>query len=255
MSQEWVHLTQTGGVARVALDRPPLNVLHLAMLEELDRTLAAVDADESVRVVVLEGRGRGFCAGVDVADHTAERIGKALPAFHGVVRRLLDFSVPVVAAVHGSVLGGGLELVLACDLVLAAESARLGQPEIRLGVFPPAAAVLLPRLIGRQHALELILTGRLLSAAEARELGLVGRVYPVDELRERVDELVGELAGSSRPVLRLAKRVVRKSLAAPVEVALERAESVYLDELMRLADAHEGITAFLEKRRPVWRHG
>ena len=241
------------GVARLVLDRPPLNVLHIPLLRELDGALTQVAADETLKVLVLTGAGKAFCAGVDVADHTAERVEFMIEAFHEVIRKLLRLELPVIAAVNGAALGGGCELVLACDLVVASEKAKLGQPEIRLGVFPPVAAVLLPRLIGRQPALDLVLTGRLLGADEARELGLVSRVVPSDAFDGAVADLGGKLAGLSRPVLQLAKRTVVEGMAEPLWDAFERAEQLYLRDLMELEDAHEGLAAFLEKREPVWR--
>lgn len=242
------------GAVRLVLDRPPLNVLHIPMLEELDRVLSDLSADPELKLLVLTGEGRAFCAGVDVADHTAERVEHMIAAFHGVVRRLLGLPCPVVAAVNGAALGGGCELVIACDLVIASDKARLGQPEIQLGVFPPVAAALLPRLIGLQGALDLILTGRVIGAAEAREIGLVGRVVPADGFDEAVQEYVDSLAGLSGPVLRLAKRTVVDGLAAPLTDAFDEAEERYLHELMDLQDPHEGLAAFMEKREPVWRN-
>jgi cyclohexa-1,5-dienecarbonyl-CoA hydratase len=254
MSAEFLRLERPGeGVARVVLDRPPLNVLHIPMLQELDQTLTELSAESELKLLVLTGAGKAFCAGVDVADHTAERVGFMIEAFHGVVRKLLLLEVPVVAAVNGAALGGGCELLLACDLAIASEKAKLGQPEIRLGVFPPVAAVLMPRLIGRQRALDLVLTGRVIGAAEAREMGLVGRVVPVEAFDEAVTEYVRSLSSLSRPVLGLTKRTVVEGMGEPLWDAFERAENRYLHELMELEDAHEGLAAFLEKREPVWR--
>ncbi|MEJ2310868.1 MAG: enoyl-CoA hydratase-related protein [Gemmatimonadales bacterium] len=254
MSAEFLRLERPGeGVARVVLDRPPLNVLHIPMLQELDQTLTELSAESELKLLVLTGAGKAFCAGVDVADHTAERVEFMIQAFHGVVRKLLLLEVPVVAAVNGAALGGGCELLLACDLAIASEKAKLGQPEIRLGVFPPVAAVLMPRLIGRQRALDLVLTGRVIGAAEAREMGLVGRVVPVEAFDEAVTEYVRSLSSLSRPVLGLTKRTVVEGRGEPLWDAFERAENRYLHELMELEDAHEGLAAFLEKREPVWR--
>jgi cyclohexa-1,5-dienecarbonyl-CoA hydratase len=240
------------GVARVVLDRPPVNVLHIPMMRELDEALAELSAEPELKLLVLTGEGKAFCAGVDVADHTAERVEGMIEAFHGVIRRLLLLDVPVVAAVNGAALGGGCELLLACDLVIASERANLGQPEIKLGVFPPAAAVLLPRLVGRQRALDLILTGRVIGAAEAHEMGLVGHVAPAEGFDQAIAEHVGTLSRLSRPVLRLTKRTLVEGMAESLWDAFDRAEKSYLHELMELEDAHEGLAAFIEKREPVW---
>jgi cyclohexa-1,5-dienecarbonyl-CoA hydratase len=254
MTGEFLRLERPGdGVARLVLDRTPLNVLHIPMLKELDQALTDLSAEAELKLLVLTGEGKAFCAGVDVADHTAERVEFMIQAFHGVIRKLLLLEVPVVAAVNGAALGGGCELLLACDLAIASEKAKIGQPEIRLGVFPPVAAALLPRLIGRQRALDLVLTGRVIGPAEAREMGLVGRVVPVEGFDEAVDEYVGSLSSLSRPVLRLTKSVTLEGMELPAAQALERAEAAYLNELMRLEDPHEGLAAFMEKREPVWK--
>ncbi len=249
----FLRLDVADGVARVTLDRPPLNVLDIPMLQELDVVLAALGENDDLKLLVLTGEGRAFCAGVDVADHTAERVEFMLETFHGVIRRLLGFEFPVLAAVNGAALGGGCELLLACDMALAASDAKLGQPEIRLGVFPPVAAAILPRLVGLQHAMDLILTGRVLSAAEARDIGLVSQVADPDEFGRLVDERVAMLSALSRPVLRLTKRAVLDGLELPLRDALAAAERRYLGELMGFDDPHEGLAAFMEKREPVWR--
>jgi cyclohexa-1,5-dienecarbonyl-CoA hydratase len=158
----------------------------------------------------------------------------------------------VVAAINGAALGGGLELALACDILLARDGARMGQPEIRLGVLPPFAAVVLPRLLGRARALDLCLSGRTFDAAEARGMGLVQHVFPQASFADDAEAYVADVASLSRPVLRLTKRAVVASLDVSLEEALRATERLYLDELMRLADAREGLAAFLEKRQPVW---
>lgn len=244
----------SAGVRRIALANPPLNVLTTDMLNELADAVNAVDADTHARVLLLTGEGRrAFCAGVDVADHTPDRVGDMLHAFARVVAAILGAKVPVVAALNGAALGGGLELALACDIVLAREGVSIGQPEIRLGVFPPVAAVLLPRLIGRQAALDLILTGRMIRAEEARALGLVAAAFPADSFDDDVSEYVHRMAEQSAPVLRLAKRAVNDGTERTLAQALREADRIYLEELMALHDPHEGLAAFMEKRVPVWR--
>lgn len=252
MSAPLVLVQRSEGMCRLGLNRPPVNVLTMAMVRELDEQLCRVAEDPGVKVVLLEGHGRAFCAGVDVADHVQDRVGEMLQVFHAVIRRLGGMPQPIVAALHGATLGGGLELALACDIVVASADARLGQPEIKLGVFPPAAAALLPRIIGRQNALDLILTGRAVSAADALSLGLVSHVWPAEEFAAEVDAYVQGLATLSGTALRFAKRALIGGLDAPTDEALARAEHLYLAELMHEPDAHEGIAAFMEKRQPVW---
>jgi cyclohexa-1,5-dienecarbonyl-CoA hydratase len=250
-----VQATTAAGVRRIVLARPPLNVLTTAMLLELAAAFEAVRADEECRVVLLTGAGeRAFCAGVDVADHTPDRVDAMMQAFARAVAAILATEVPVVAALNGAALGGGLEVALACDIVLARDGAVLGQPEIRLGVFPPVAAALLPRRIGRQAALDLILTGRTVTATDARALGLITLSYPAEVFAAEAAAYAAELAAHSGPVLKLAKRAVDAGTDRPLADALHDADRLYLDELMTLHDPHEGLTAFMEKRVPVWRN-
>lgn len=251
---EFLRVEPETGVLRLVLDRPPLNVLHVPMLRELKEALTEAGADGGVRVLLLTGAGKAFCAGVDVAEHTADRAETMLRVFHDVLATVLSLEVPVVAAVNGAALGGGLELATACDVVLARAGARLGQPEVRLGAFPPAAATLLPRLLGRSRALDLILTGRTVSAEEAERIGLVARTYAAEIFAEEAAAYARALASLSGPVLRLAKRAVLEALERSLGDGLERAEALYLEELVPLSDAREGLAAFLAKRDPVWSH-
>jgi len=243
-----------GPAARITLDRPPVNVLTIAMLEELAAAVEEAAGHPGARAVVLTGAGKAFCAGVDVADHEADKVDTMIHTFSRAVRTLLDADIPVVAVLNGAALGGGLELALACDVVLARAGAKLGQPEIRLGVFPPAAAALMPRRIGVQRAMDLILTGRTITAEVGAAMGLVSRVAAAAELEAVADEYVGQLTSLSRPVLALARRTVLDGLDRPVDEALRLADERYLDDLMQLDDPREGLAAFEEKRGPVWSH-
>lgn len=243
---------EPGPAARLILDRPPVNVLTVAMLDELAAAVEAAAGHGETRALVLTGAGKAFCAGVDVADHTEDRVEAMIHAFARAVRAILAVELPVVAVLNGAALGGGLELALACDLIVARADAKLGQPEIRLGVFPPVAAALLPRRIGTQRALDLILTGRTITAGEGVEMGLVTRAVPAPELETEVADYTAQLTGLSRPVLALAKRAVLEGLDDPLVDALDHADRLYLQDLMELSDPHEGLAAFTEKREPVW---
>jgi cyclohexa-1,5-dienecarbonyl-CoA hydratase len=176
-----------------------------------------------------------------------------LCAFHAVFRRLAVADCLTIAAVHGYCLGGGMELATSCDFVLAAESAQFGQPEIKLGCFPPVAMVTLPRRIGLQAAAHLILTGEQISATEAHRLGLATRVVPNQELHTAVESLLGELRTLSPTVLHLTRKTLAWLHSADFLKQLEEVERVYLSELMQTHDAQEGIRAFLEKREPIWK--
>lgn len=250
--QETIQLRLEHRTAWVTLDRPPLNILDIAMMESLDAALER--ALPKSDFVVFQGAGvKAFCAGADVADHTPKRVEKMLSAFHGVFRRLAVADCLKIAAVHGYCLGGGMELAAFCDFVLATESAQFGQPEIKLGCFPPVALVTLPQRIGMQAAAHLILTGHPISATEAHRLGLVTRVVPDHELAAAVDALLEELRALSPSVLHLTRKTLSQLHSADFLKQLEEAERVYLSELMQTHDAQEGIRAFLEKRQPVWK--
>lgn len=251
-ASERVRIERDGAVVRVQLDRPPLNVLDYATIRELYDRLCELSTDRSLKTLVLTGAGRAFCAGVDVADHTPDRAPEMLASFHALLLLLLEFPAPTIALVNGAALGGGCELFLACDVTIARSDAKVGLPEIKLGAFPPFAAVVLPRLLGRQRALDLILSGRTLSGADALACGLVQHCVSADAFEDFVRQYVNALTASSGPVLRLAKRALLDGQASQVGAALSSCETVYLNQLMQLSDAREGITAFMEKRAPVW---
>lgn len=242
---------------RLTLDRPPLNILDLPTLEQLDRALAQVAATPGLQWVIVEGGGlRAFSAGVAIEDHTPDRIPALLEVFHRSLRRLFALAPPTVAAVDGHCLGGGLELALSCDMIVATERSTFGQPEIELGCFPPVAAALLPHRVGSGVALDLILTGRKIDAAEAERLGIVTRRVADGELERGLRHLRSELGSKSAAVLQLAKKAARAAMpdAALFGRALAEAERIYLEELPACADMAEGVNAFLEKRPPEWRH-
>lgn len=242
--------------ASLVLDRPPLQILDLDLLAALDAALAELASDPELQFLVLAATGdKAFSAGVSVADHTPDRIDRMLLSFHGALVRIRELDALTVAAVDGHCLGGGMELATACDLVFATERSRFGQPEIRLGCFPPAAAALYPRRIGPGPTLELLLTGRTLEATEAERLGLVHRrCADATALRSELDALEGAVTAQSAAVTRLAKRAVRAGEDRPFRSALAQAERLYLDELAGTTDMHEGLAAFLEKRPPRWSH-
>jgi cyclohexa-1,5-dienecarbonyl-CoA hydratase len=250
-----IGLHRDGRVATLYLSRPPLNILDLEALQALERGLAGLAGYPDLHLLVVRGTGgRAFSAGVAVQDHVGDRIGPALAAFHGAIRHLRELPVVTLALVEGHCLGGGLELALACDLVVASDDSNFGLPEIQLGCYPPVAAALLPRLVGRARALELMLTGRSFDSAEAERLGLLTRRVPRASLDTALEELSGAVLSRSAAVGRLAKRAVRGGEELPFSRALDEAERIYLQELTATADMAEGIAAFLEKRPPIWKH-
>jgi cyclohexa-1,5-dienecarbonyl-CoA hydratase len=246
---------RTGAVVRLVINRPPLNILDLDTIRELNSKLAAALKEQGVRLVEVRGAGeKAFSAGVEVRDHLPDRAPEMLREFHALIRAVLYASCPVLAVVRGHCLGGGLELAIACDFIVASEDARFGQPEVEVGAFPPVAAVLLPRLIPEKKALELILTGEPITAEQAKQLGLVNRVAATAELEGEAARFSALLLGRSAQVTMLARKAARLVPLAMLESALREAERIYLEQLLPTEDASEGLRAFLEKRAPVWRN-
>lgn len=248
-------LERRGRVATLTLSRPPLNILDLGALEELDALLTELEADRGLQVLLLQGAGeRAFSAGVAVEDHVAERIAPTLRTFHRGLRRLWRLEATTVAVVRGHCLGGGLELAAVCDLLVASDDARFGVPEVLLGCYPPVAAALFPGRLGYARSLELMLTGRTVDAQEALRLGLVTRLASADGVDAEVEALVAQITAHSTAVTRMIKRAGRAGERLPFIEALAETEELYLTELTATRDMEEGIAAFLEKRPPSWRH-
>jgi cyclohexa-1,5-dienecarbonyl-CoA hydratase len=242
------------GVGRLTLDDPPHNILTRKAMASLREGLGELSALEDLRVAVLEARGPHFSVGASVPEHLPPEHEEMIPEFARTILDLLTFHLPLVAAVRGRCLGGGCEVAMAADLVVAAEGAEFALPEIRLGVIPPAACALLDDQGHRGVVSELLFTGDTVDAAAAREAGLVHRVVPEATLEETVDDLAGRIARNSGAALRAAKEARIRARRPLWEERLRAAEEVYLDELMNTADALEGLTSFTEKRRPQWSH-
>lgn len=253
MAGSFVSSSIQAGVAYLTLHRPPVNVMHVAMLEQMAATLNELAQDSSVRVLVLQAEGKLFSAGVDVADHTPDKVGEMIPLFDRVCCALADFPAPTIAAVHGHALGGGCELVICCDLAVLAEKAKIGQPEIQLAAVAPIAALRLPWLVGYRAAADLLFSGRNLTADEALNIGLVNTVLPAQQVSEWAQTQANHLAGLSRAAMLICKRALRLGFGGWAD-SLPQMEQIYLDELMATADAAEGLAAFMEKRQPEWQH-
>jgi cyclohexa-1,5-dienecarbonyl-CoA hydratase len=253
---ESIKFTVTDRVARITLARPPLNILNIAMMREISTALSKCAGQSDLVAIVFDAarETRAFSAGVAVEDHMEGKVREMLESFHAIFRALESIAKPVVAVVDGPALGGGCELVAACDIVIASEQACFGQPEIKLGVFPPIGAILLPRVIGEKRARELILTGDTIDAAEALHLGLVNYVVPGDGLEQQTECVLGKLTRLSAEALKMTRRALDLGSRTGFESALKQIESLYLNELMKTADADEGVRAFIEKRKPEWRN-
>jgi cyclohexa-1,5-dienecarbonyl-CoA hydratase len=231
---------------------PPLNIIDLSMMLELQQALAEIQAHNDISTVLFQGDSRAFSAGVDVKAHLPDQIHEMLTSFHAVIRTLVASRKVTIAAVRGACLGGGAELAAVCDMVYTARDASWGFPEIKLGCYPPVAAVVLATLIGQKRAAELILTGRLFSGDEATAMGLATRSVAAEELESVVERTLAELRLLSPVSLAHAKKAIYAWDAIHFDKGLARAEKIYLDELISTADAHEGIIAFLDKRPPKW---
>jgi cyclohexa-1,5-dienecarbonyl-CoA hydratase len=247
-----VRFASDANAYRITLDDPPLHILDIAMLEELRDAIARVKPDRHALIIDASGE-RAFSAGASVQDHIGDSLRPMLANFHECFRMLARLDLVTIALVRGVALGGGCELALACDFVLASDRARFGQPEIHLGVFPPVAAYQLSRQLAPRKGLELLLTGDPVDAATAERLGMVNAVFPSAELDARAEEWLQRVYRQSASSVRMAKKAFRVAQAADFDERLAEVERLYLEELMRSSDANEGLNAFLEKRRPAWR--
>lgn len=257
MSTDFSHITFriADRTAHIELNRPPLNILDVPVFDELQLALDRIEETPEVQFLTLRGAGpKAFCAGVEVGIHRPETAPAMLETFHGLLRRMLDLECISIAGVHGLALGGGCELAVFCDYVFATETARLGQPEINVGCFPPVAAALFPRLMGSKQALDFIAGGEPLRARQALEYGLVTRVVADDALDASIEALLEQLKKKSAAVLQVTRRAVLLEQREAFLKALESCEKLYVDDLLKLDDAAEGIEAFIAKRQPNWQH-
>jgi cyclohexa-1,5-dienecarbonyl-CoA hydratase len=254
MGYEHIEATRSAGIGVITLNRPPVNVMNIAMMAEINDLLTSWEDEKDLNVLLFDAKGKCFSAGVDVGEHMGDLAPKMIETFHLMFRLLDRLGVLTAASVYGSCLGGGCELAVYCDLVIASEDAKFGQPEIQVGVFPPIAAHLFPRILGRKAAMELILSGRTIAAAEAQQIGLINKVVPREGLESATTDFLKPYLGLSAEVLRITKKAIGAGLGDDLEPSLKRIEDIYLDELMKTHDANEGLKAFLEKRRPAWKN-
>ena len=241
--------------ALLTINRPPLNILNIATMEEMNEALHSLMGNKEVKVVIISGSGdKAFSAGVDVADHTEEKVEKMLHVFHDIFRNLSKLDQVTVAALKGLTLGGGCEIALFCDLIIAADNLKIGQPEIKLSVLPPIALLIMPRLVGLKKAAELLLTGKSINAHEAERIGLINKVTPLDSFNSDLESFIQPLTELSLVGLRYSKKGINLGLETAFSEGLEKIEKIYLEELMSSEDAHEGLQAFMEKRKPLWKN-
>jgi cyclohexa-1,5-dienecarbonyl-CoA hydratase len=254
MAYQHIKTQFENGLGTITLNRPPVNILNIAMMEEINDVLKSWQGMKDLKVVLFNAEGKCFSAGVDVGEHMGDLAPKMIEVFHGMFRLMDTLGIPTVASVYSSCLGGGCELAVFCDLVVASEGAKFGQPEIQVGVFPPIAAQIMPRIMGRKAAMDLILSGRIISAEEAKAVGLVNIVVAEDELGTATADFVKPYLKMSAEILRRTKKAIMAGLRDDLEPSLRIIEDIYLNELMKTTDAQEGLKAFLEKRKPEWKN-
>lgn len=254
----YIQLTISNRVAYIILNNPPLNILTIKMMKEINDVLDLISKktpNEVCAVVFAAAPGsKMFSAGVSVEEHKDEFVYQMLQEFHGIYRNLNSINKPVIGVINGQALGGGCEFVAYCDLVIASPHAKFAQPEIKLGVFPPMASILLPKLIGVRRTTHMVLTGEIIDAQEAQNIGLINYVVPEDQLISKAEEILNILRGYSSSVLEITRQALQISAFYKVEEIMDEVEDLYLNQLMSLEDPKEGLDAFLQKRKPEWKH-
>ena len=254
MAYDNIEVSVDNGLGTITLNRPPVNVMNIAMMNEINDILDSWQGNKDLKVVLFNAKGKCFSAGVDVGEHMGDLAPKMIEAFHGIFRRMYKMGALTVASTYGSCLGGACELAIFCDLCIASENTKLGQPEIQVGVFPPIAAQIMPRSIGLKAANDLIFSGRIISAEESFRIGLVNKVVKDGDLEKETSAFLKPYLKLSAQVLRTTKKAIKAGLMDDLEPSLKAIEDIYINELMETHDAHEGLNAFMEKRKPVWKN-
>ncbi len=240
--------------AKITLNFPPYNVLTVPLMTELAEAIESLNGRGDVKCILLDSAQRAFSAGISLEDSKPDRVFQTLDAFNHVFQAIGEISKPLIVVVNGPAVGAGSELVAFGDIVIATPNARFSQPEVKMGVFPPFAAVMLPQLIGPKKTYELILTGHALTAEEALALGFVNRVVPEADLKKTVNDILARIGEFSGPVLEMTKLVISSAMGLPLAEAMKKSHNIYLNQLMALEDVQEGLRAVLEKRKPVWKN-
>jgi cyclohexa-1,5-dienecarbonyl-CoA hydratase len=257
MNYENIILKTENNVSRITIDRPPLNILDVKTMSEVILSLKEIQGiqkERAIKAVVFTGAGdKSFSAGVEVREHLPEHAKEMIRVFHGIFREMIKLEQPTIAVVNGHCLGGGAELALFCDMVIASERSQFGQPDITLGNYAPLALAAYPFFIWRKKVYEFLFIGESITAKEAERIGLVNIVVPEDKLKEAEDSLIKKLTKLSSVAIRASKKAMAATFNEQFEKALDVVETIYLNELATSEDGLEGLVAFLEKRSPVWR--
>ena len=242
------------GMFQIFLNRPPMNAFNAEMVEEVNRALSNLQYRTDLKVVVFSAAGKAFCGGISSEDLIEDRAYQLIESLGRMYTQLQMLNIPVLSLVQGMALGVGFELVMFSDLALATESSKFGLPEVRLGLIPAFACNILQRCIPPKRAAELILCGDVIGAKDAEKYGLLNAVVPDDKLQEQAGVMVGKLMQFSGPVLQLAKKASTESQNKTFEESIRTVEEIYLNQLLMLDDSKEGLKAFTEKRKPVWKN-
>ncbi|OGF64079.1 MAG: hypothetical protein A2Y62_15600 [Candidatus Fischerbacteria bacterium RBG_13_37_8] len=250
--QNNIIFTDEEGLVTITLDRQPLNILSLEMLQDINERLAELQFRSDVKLIQFCANGDIFSAGLSMEQHNGEMAYHLINEFHRLFGLLHGIPIPILAVVQGPALGGACELVAYCDLAIAGEKAKFGQPEIKVGVFPTVATVLYPYIMGKKRAMELILTGTIISAKQALELNMINKVVPDASLESEAKNIIDALLAHSSVVVQYTKQALINSRLLEFTEALRTVEDIYLTQLLQTLDAQEGIRAFLEKRKAQW---
>lgn len=251
---QFVRYNIEGPVARLTLDRPEHNLLNERMLCEIGAGINSIGERREIKLIVIDSAAKSFCGGIELGEYTQRRVFQLLDAFHNAFTAMMDTSKPVLVVINGPAFGGGSELAALADLVVATPKARFAQPEIKLGVFPPLSAVVLPYILGPKVALELVLTGEAMSAERAYDLGLVNRLVSETVLDKTVADLIAKITAQSGPVLTMAKKAILGSIGVSLRDGVRNSMKIFLNELSDLEDSQEGLRALVEKRAPKWKN-
>jgi cyclohexa-1,5-dienecarbonyl-CoA hydratase len=254
LTSDLIIVEKANNIGKIIFNNGPLNILTIGMMEQINKALEGFLEDESLKLVIFDHNGKAFSAGVDVGDHMGDKAPKMIKEFHGIFRKLNKLKCPTLASVKGAALGGGCEIAIFCDIVLTSDKAKFGQPEIKVGVFPPIAVLTFPQIIGNKKAFELIMLGEIIDAEEALKLGISNHIYPIESYEQEFTKFIESFNDLSTVVLKYTNKAFKKALGIDFEAKLDEIEEFYLEELMSTHDANEGLKAFLEKRPPNWQN-
>ncbi len=254
MNDDLIIFNQTDNIAKIIFNNGDYNILNIQMMEQINEAIEKVAEDNSIKALVIDHNGKSFSAGVDIGDHMGDKAPKMLKVFHNIFRNLHKLKCLTIASVKGAALGGGCEIAIFCDIILTSDKAKFGQPEIKVGVFPPIAMLVLPQLIGNKKAIELLLLGKIINAEEALKLGLTNHIFPHESFEQEFTKFIEPLNGLSTIVMQYSKKAFYDGLGIDFETQLNQIEEFYLKELMTTHDANEGLQAFMEKRSPNWQN-